>query len=103
MIDDNSLDEIIGFQWDIANISHIARHKVTPEEAEDIFFDENMVLSEDIKHSLKEKRFIIIGKTKESRLLYQVFTVRRDEIRVISSRTLNKKEVKLYEKKVDRS
>ena len=63
-----------------------------------MFFDKNNVLDEDIKHSTVEKRFLIIGNTQKGRLLYQIFTKRGNKIRIISSRDINKKEVKLYEK-----
>lgn len=90
------LGKITAFEWDEANIGHIARHNVLPEEAEEVFFDENNVQDEDVEHSTNEKRYLIIGKTKEGRLLYQIFTVRVKKIRVISSRDINKKEVQLY-------
>lgn len=96
-------DGVSGFDWDEANISHIARHNVTPDEAEQVFFDENNALDEDIKHSKEEKRFLIIGKTEKGRLLYQIFTRRGNKIRVISSRDINKKEVNLYEKETRRT
>lgn len=94
---------VVGFEWDDANIEHIAQHNVLPSEAEDLFFDTNNVLDKDIEHSISEDRFIIIGKTKEERLLYQIFTKRGNKIRVISARDINKKEVKLYEEKTHRS
>ena len=99
----SKLKNVVGFEWDEANVEHISRHNVAPAEAEEIFFDINNVLNEDIKHSIAEDRFIIIGKTKEERLLYQIFTKRGNKIRVISARDINKKEVKLYEKKTRRS
>ncbi|MBI2268110.1 MAG: BrnT family toxin [Candidatus Blackburnbacteria bacterium] len=98
-----SLRGIVGFEWDKGNISHIAKHNVAPRESEDVFFDKNNVLDEDLKHSVGEQRFLIIGKTKRGRILYQIFTVRGGKIRVVSSRDINKKEVSLYEKKVDNS
>lgn len=94
---------VVGFEWDDANIEHIAQHNVLPSEAEDLFFDTNNVLDKDIEHSISEDRFIIIGKTKEERLLYQIFTKRGNKIRIISARDINKKEVQLYEKKTRRS
>lgn len=97
------LREVYEFEWDKANIEHIARHNVIPEEAEDIFFDKNNALDEDIEHSSTEARFLIIGKTNKDRLLYQVFTIRGGKIRVISSRDINKKEVGLYEEETNRS
>lgn len=97
------LDGVVGFEWDEANIAHIARHNVAPEEAEQVFFDANNALDEDIKHSTMEKRFVIIGKTEKGRLLYQVFTRRGNKIRVISARDINKKEVNLFEKATRRT
>ena len=97
------LNGIVGFDWNSGNIAHIGLHNVNQEEAEDLFFDPKNILKDDLGHSSKEKRFIIIGKTQKGRLLYQVFTRRIDKIRVISSRDINKKEVRLYEKKVSRT
>lgn len=91
------LENVEDFDWDEANIAHISRHNVAPEEAEDVFFDEHNVIDEDIKHSGFEKRFLIIGKTQNGRLLYQIFTRRRNKIRIISSRDINKRELALYE------
>ena len=99
----SSLNDVVAFEWDEANIAHIARHNVTPEEAEEGFFDKDNALDEDIKHSTLEKRLIIIGKTQKGRLLYQIFTKRGAKIRVISSRDINKKEVILYEKAARRT
>jgi|SRR3989344_3919495 len=104
------LGEVKEFEWDEANIEHIAKHNVIPREAEEVFFDKNNALNEDIKHSTTEVRFLIIGKTKKGRLLYQVFTIRGGKmskallrIRVISSRNINKKEVGLYEEETSGS
>ena len=94
------LKGVVGFDWNEANIEHIAEHDVTSDEAEKIFSDEKNVLDEDIEHLIIENRFLIIGKTEKSRLLYQIFTRRGDKIRVISSRDINKKEVQLYEKRL---
>lgn len=94
----DKLAGVRGFERDRVNIEHIAEHNVIPEEAEQVFFDTNQVLDEDIKHSVTEKRLLIIGKTKEGRLLYQIFTIRGNKIRVISSRDINKREFPLYPK-----
>lgn len=92
------LGKITGFEWDKANIAHIAKHNVLPKEAEEVFFDKDNVQDEDLEDSKDEERFLIIGKTDKGRVLYQIFTIRGDKIRVISSRDINKKEVRLYEK-----
>ena len=40
-----------------------------------------------------------VGKTKTGRLLFVVFTIRENRVRIISARDVNKKEVHLYEEK----
>ena len=88
------------FEWDKGNKDkNWLKHRVTNEECEEVFFDKNKKILKDVLHSDKEKRFIILGKTKKGRLLFVVFTIRNKKIRVISARDINKKEVILYEKK----
>ena len=91
--------EVYEFEWDIGNINKNIKHKVADKEVEEIFFDKNKVAYKDLLHSNKEKRYILLGKTKTNRLLFVVFTIRKNRIRIISARDLNKKEVSLYEKK----
>lgn len=38
------LDKIIGFDWDEANIAHLAKHNVLPKEAEEVFFDKDFCI-----------------------------------------------------------
>jgi len=89
----------IEFVWDKGNKDkNWLKHKVTNEECEEVFFDEDKKISKDKLHSGKEERFILLGKTKRGRILYTVFTTRNKEIRIISARDINRKEKKLYEK-----
>lgn len=92
----NKREKVLEFEWDEANIAHIAKHRVLPKESEEVFFDKDNVQDEDLEHSKFEKRSLIIGKTKKGRLLYQIFTIRGGKIRVISSRDINKREVYIY-------
>jgi len=95
-----TIKEPIRFEWDKGNKDkNWLKHGVTNEECEEVFFDKNKKILKDILHSNKEKRFIILGKTKKGRLLFVVFTIRKKKLRVISARDINKKEVILYEKK----
>lgn len=87
------------FQWDKGNIDKNLKHNVKDKEAEESFFDRNRRIYKDKFHSKNEERYIAIGKTKKERLLYTVFTMRGDKVRIISSRDINKKEVKMYEEK----
>ena len=55
---------------------------------------------EDIKHSEKEPRFILLGYTKKGRILFTVFIIRAKKIRIISSRDTNRKEENFYEEAI---
>jgi uncharacterized DUF497 family protein len=92
--------KLAGFLWDTGNSKkNEIKHKVTAQEAEEVFFDSRYVLLKDKLHSGKEHRFNIIGLTKASRLLTVAFTVRKSLVRIISARPAAKKERIIYEKK----
>ena len=86
------------FEWDQGNIGKNKKHKVEDKESEEAFLDENKIIYKDVFHSKEEERFILLGKTEKSRLLYVAFTKRKNKIRIISVRDINKKEVHVYEK-----
>lgn len=94
-----NLNKYKGFQWDKWNIdkSH-EKHKITANESEEIFLDENLQVVKDVKHSQKEARFIAIGKTSENKTLFVVFTLKKNKVRIISARKANKKERSKHEK-----
>ena len=73
-------------------------HNVTPEEAEAIFFREPLVVRSDVRHSRREKRHYALGHTDAGRRLFVSFTVRRQLIRVISARDMNRRESKLFDR-----
>ena len=91
------LESCSGFDWDDDNTCKIwDRHRVTPEEAEDVFFREPLVVRHDTRHSNKEKRYYSLGQTAIGRLLFVAFTIRRNLIRVISARDMNRNEAERY-------
>lgn len=94
------LRKIKGFEWDEGNIDKsYKKHRITPNEAEEVFLDEDILLLEDIKHPQQEERFEAIGKIIKGSILFLAFTVRGDKIRIISARIANKKERRKYEQK----
>ncbi len=96
------LPDCVGFDWDGGNAEkNRERHEVTPEEAEDIFFHEPLVVDDDIRHSGNEKRHYALGQTSRGRLLFAAFTIRRNPIRVISVRDMSRKEREVYGKHQD--
>jgi len=93
------LSKILGFEWDKWNIDKsYKKHGITPNETEEIFLDIDVKIEKDIKHQQQEKRFIGIGKTTEDKILFIIFTIRSDKIRIISGRMANKKEREVYQK-----
>ena len=87
------LDDCVGFDWDEANAQkNWERHRVTPEEAEEVFFNEPLVVRSDVRHSQREKRYYALGQTSFGRYLFVAFTIRRKLIRVISVREMNRRE-----------
>ncbi len=71
------------------------KHSVSTSEAEEVFFNEPLVLPDET-HSEEEQRFYAIGVTQSGRTLFISFTVRGEYIRVISARDSNRKERKTY-------
>jgi uncharacterized DUF497 family protein len=97
------LPEILEFEWDTGNEQkNWIRHNVKAEEAEEPFFTEERLVLEDRPHSTThETRYILIGKSKKGRMLFIVYTIRKDKIRIISARDADRKEVSLYEKALE--
>jgi uncharacterized protein len=93
-------EQITGFEWDEGNSRKSAdKHDVSQAEAESIFFNDPLIVAEDIKHSEREPRLNALGKTSQNRLLHITFTLRQNGtlIRVISARDMHRKERKAYE------
>lgn len=92
------LAKCTGFEWDRYNSEKIrTKHDVTPVECEQAFFNVPVVAGDDEKHSETENRFYALGQTDSGRLLFLVFTIRKDKLRVISARDMNKKERRVYQ------
>jgi uncharacterized protein len=94
---DERLRECEGFQWDAGNAPKISeRHRVTPAECEELFFNRPIVVGEDKGLSEREERFYALGQTDAGRRLFVVFTLRGRLIRVISARDMSRKERQHY-------
>lgn len=98
------LKRIEGFDWDEGNaVKSVEKHQVSRGEAEQIFFNDPLGVSEDVVHSAREPRLHALGRTDAGRLLHVIFTLRNDArlIRVISARPMNRKERTRYEQDVE--
>ena len=87
-----------GFEWDHGNIiKNWHKHDVTAIECEQIFFNKPLIVKRDSKHSKFENRYYALGRTNMNRLLFAVFTVRNEKIRIISARGMTVSEIERYQ------
>ena len=91
------LSAIIGFDWDSGNANKSQdKHDVSAAESEQVFFNQPLMVVEDVQHSQAELRFHAFGVTDSNRQLHITFTVRAagELIRVISARDMSLRERK---------
>jgi uncharacterized protein len=86
------------FEWDKGNVTKsFQKHGVTCAEAEEVFTEHRFVpLGEQYYPPCPEPRFGVLGKTHKGKLLFLVFTLRNERIRVISARPMNERERRFY-------
>ena len=92
---------VTGFDWDAGNQRKSKeKHAVNRFEAEQVFFNQPLLVLADDKHSQKEARYHALGKSNDARLLHITFTLRFENtlVRVISARDMHRKERNIYEK-----
>ena len=95
---ETEFEKFVGFQWDEGNThKNLLKHHVEDWECEQVFFNEPLLVLEDPKHSIAEKRWAAFGRTDGKRLLVVIFTRRGKLLRVISAREMNRKEKTFYE------
>ncbi len=93
-------ERLTGFQWDEGNARKSAdKHGVSQAEAEQVFFNEPLLVVDDSAHSRAEPRFHALGVCNDGRKLHITFTLRDEgtRIRVISARDMHRKERSRYE------
>ena len=86
------------FEWDPRKAEkNLRKHKVRFTEAATVFGDPLSMTTFDPDHSLDESRYIIVGMSKDFRLLMVAFAERGERVRIISARPLTRAERKTYE------
>ena len=89
----------IRFEWDERkNRQNIEKHRVSFEEAQTVFYDENAIRYFDPDHSDDEDRFIMLGLSYKLRALVVCHCYRQDDtvIRIISARKADRSERQNY-------
>ena len=72
------------FDWDDANIRHIAAHDLTPEEAEEVILGDPLEIGFD-ESILGEDRWSYIGATAQGRVFQVVITLCGERVRVVTA------------------
>jgi uncharacterized DUF497 family protein len=91
--------ETIQFNWDKNKARiNLTKHKISFEEAQSVFDDDNARLIFDPDHSEDEDRFILLGLSYSLKVLVVVHCYKDNEniIRLISARKATKLEEKNY-------
>jgi uncharacterized protein len=87
------------FEWDKSKATaNLKKHGVSFEEAKSVFDNVLAAIFDDEAHSVGEKREIIIGHSRNNRLLLISFTERPNAIRIISARLATRREGEDYER-----
>jgi len=93
------LAHVLGFEWDDGNARKSEeRHGVSQSEAEQVFFDERLIIADDVAHNQTEPRYNALGRTRAGRRLHVTFVLRQSgtTIRVISARDMSRQERTRY-------
>ena len=77
--------------------SNFRKHGVTFAEAQTVFDDDVARIEDDPDHSVGEHREVIIGYSREGRLLVVSFVQRGETLRIISARRVDARERKRHE------
>jgi len=84
----------MGFDWDGFNREHIARHGVTPAEAEEVLCQQPLTLRR--SETGQERRWVKIGETAAGRVVVVVHTFREARIRVVTAYPANRSQRAAY-------
>lgn len=88
------------FEWDDDKEVLVQReHQIHFTEVCTVFFDENELTYEDTRFDYDEQRFITVGFSDKARLLVVGWTLRSDNIRLITAIKAEKSDERLYQRR----
>ncbi len=92
------------FTWDEKkNQINKKKHRITFEEAQTVFKDDDAILFDDPEHSSDEARFLIIGcsQTRRICIVSHCYLSEDEVIRIISARIATKIEILVYQEGIE--
>jgi uncharacterized DUF497 family protein len=84
----------IEFDWDAENTQHLKRHRVTPEEFEELMAGDPVYLEYQAQND--EERYKVLGATKAGRILIAVWTPRGRKVRAVTGYRANRIYQQIY-------
>jgi uncharacterized DUF497 family protein len=89
------------FEWNPRKATkNLHKHHVSFTEAATVFSDSLSITMPDPDHSEEEDRHLIVGMSKQMRLLIVSFVERGERVRIISARELTPSERRAYEEEI---
>ncbi len=82
------------FEWDEHNLSHIASHRISFQEIEQVIENNPFDIESTFRHG--ETRTLSIGETNRGRILVVVTTARAERIRVVTAYPAKKRLREFY-------
>jgi len=82
------------FDWDAANMEHIARHGITPDEREEAYRNGPVVIER--QRRKHERRRLCLGETNRGRLLTFVVIERTGKIRFVTAYPMDALQRRIY-------
>ena len=95
-------ESITGFDWDGGNErKNVEARQVSQTDAEELFYNQPLIVSADEGHSTQEPRWHALGVADSGRKLHVTFTLRHNNTKIwtISARDMSRKERMIYEEK----
>ena len=97
--DDNRMGVVNGgieFDWDADNLRHLKRHRVSPQEFEDLMHGDPLYLEYEAEND--EERYKVPGATRAGRVLIAVWTPREGKVRAVTAYRAGRIYQELYRK-----
>ncbi len=85
----------ISFDWNDENIRHVAKHDVTPEEAEQVLLGDPLEINFDADRN-GEERWTYLGETARGRILMVIMTLRDKKMRVVTAFDAGSRDKRIY-------
>lgn len=82
------------FDWDEHNETHLARHRISRSDAEDVLSGSHILLEYQMEGD--EQRWIAVGATRGGRILSIVFAVHGNVVRPITGWVADKETADVY-------